>query len=255
MEKTIFEEFSQLKEDKVFLNGVVRLTQYHQELDTDVVMVDSHGHSVLIPREELDVKSVKASLVNFVGQTITFQITEVNEETDVVLGSCKEVKGLLLDKLALELERGDVKEAEVVKILPYGAYLAIDGISVQMLNKDYSDDYTTIKDILSEGDKLEVVFKKYTDNRNLRVEAKEKYVNETSMSFETLQPNQVVLGVVRNVKPWGAFVGVAPNLDALCPAPANMDIQEGDKVTFKITQVRPDERRVRGKILKKNEVY
>src|SRR5699024_8782830 len=117
-------------------------------------------------------------------------------------GSAKAIKELMLDKLALELERGDVKEATVVKILAYGAYLSIDGISVQMLNKDFSEDYTTIRDILKEGDKLDVVFKRFTDNKNLRVEAKEKHTSETTLSLETLQPNHVVLGVVRNVKPW-----------------------------------------------------
>ena len=122
-----------------------------------------------------------------------------------------------------------------------------------MLNRDFSEDYTTINDIIKEGDEIEVVFERYTPNRNLRVAAKEKYKSDSEMSFDKLQPNQVVLGVVRNVKPFGCFVCVAPNLDALCPAPANMDIREGDKVTFKITQVRPDESRVRGKILKINE--
>lgn len=255
MEKATIEEFNQLKEEGIFLQGVVRLTQFHQGLNTDVVMIETRDHPVYITREDLDYRPVKTSLVNYVGEVITFQINGIDEENDVITGSAKAIKELMLDKLALELERGDVKEATVVKILAYGAYLSIDGISVQMLNKDFSEDYTTIRDILKEGDKLDVVFKRFTDNKNLRVEAKEKHTSETTLSLETLQPNHVVLGVVRNVKPWGAFVGIAPNLDALCPVPANMDIQEGDKVTFKITQVRLDEKRVRGKILKKNEMY
>lgn len=253
MKEAVKQYFDKCKEDKVVLSGIVRLTQFHQELDTEVVMIEVDGQPVFITREELDVKPVKASLVNYVGQNITFQITGVDETKDYVLASAKQLKEDMLDALAADLESGKVYKAKVIKILAYGAYLSIQGLSVQMLNRDFSEDYTTINDIIKEGDEIEVVFERYTPNRNLRVAAKEKYKSDSEMSFDKLQPNQVVLGVVRNVKPFGCFVCVAPNLDALCPAPANMDIREGDKVTFKITQVRPDESRVRGKILKINE--
>lgn len=245
------ELFKNKKEEKLLLNGVVRLTQFHQDLNTDVVMVEIDGYPVFITREELEVKPTKASLVNYIGEIISFQILEVDEETGLVTGSAKKYKEDLLDGLAAELESGKSFEAEVVKILPYGAYLKIGPVSVQMLNLDFSEDYTTIKDILTVGSKLEVEFSKYTPNKNLQVKAKEKYKSESAMSFDVLSPNQVVLGVVRNVKPWGCYVCVAPNLDALCPVPATMDIQEGDKVNFKITQVKMEEKRVRGKILKK----
>ena len=32
-----------------------------------------------------------------------------------------------------------------------------------------------------------------------------------------LLKRQVVLGVVNGIKPWGAYVTIAPGLDALCP--------------------------------------
>lgn len=245
------ENFAKFKEDKTVLKGIVRLTQYNQELDTDVVMIELDGASVLITRQELELKPTKRSLVNYIGQEVAFQVVSVDEETGLIYGSAKQLKEDQLDALAHELEAGAVKKARITKILGYGAYLELDGQSVQMLNKDFSDDYTTIRDVLKEGDVIDVVFHRYTPSRNLRVEAKEKHESDSVMTFDVLSPNQVVLGAVRNVKPWGCYVCIAPNLDALCPIPPNMDIQEGDKVTFKITQVRNDEKRVRGKIIKK----
>lgn len=247
------ETFNKLKEDGTLLEGVVRLTQYDQELDTDVVMIEVDGQSILITRNELEIKPTKRSLVNYIGRKLTFKLVGIDEELDRVYASAKEVKEDELDALASELEAGAVKEAVVTKVLNYGAYLRIGDQSVQMLNKDFADDYTTIRDVLQEGDTIEVVFSNYTPSRNLRVQAKEKFETDAVMNFDVLKPNQVVLGLVRNVKPWGAYVCVAPNLDALCPIPPNMDIQEGDKVTFKITQVRTEEKRVRGKIIKKVE--
>lgn len=247
------EKFKELQEEQVVLSGVVRLVQFDQELETDVVMVEVEGQPVLITREELELKVRRRSLVDYIGQEISFKVLSVDEEAGLVLGTARQLKIEELDGLAKELEEGAVKVATITKILPYGAYLEIDGQSVQMLNKDFSEDYTTIRDVLDEGDTIEVVFTRYTPSRNLRVEAKQKFASDSTMSFDLLSPNQVVLGVVRNVKPWGCYVCVAPNLDALCPVPPNMDIQEGDKVTFKITQVRNEEKRVRGKIIKKIE--
>ena len=247
------ETFQKLKEDNTILEGLVRLTQYDQELDTDIVMVEVDGQSILIKRNDLEIKPTRRSLVNYIGRTVAFKILEVDEEVGRVYGSSKVVKEEKLDALAGELEEGAVKEAVVTKVLNYGAYLRIGDQSVQMLNKDFSDDYTTIRDVLKEGDVIHVVFSNYTPSRNLRVQAQEKFESDAVMNFDLLRPNQVVLGLVRNVKPWGAYVCVAPNLDALCPIPPNMDIHEGDKVTFKITQVRTEEKRVRGKIIKKVE--
>lgn len=243
--------FEKTKEEETLLNGVVRLTQFHQDLNTDVVMVEVEGYPVFIKREDLEVKPTKASLVNYIGENISFQVIGVDAETGLVTASGKKYKERLLDGLAEEMKAGKTFQAEVTKILSYGAYMKIGPVSVQMLNVEFSEDYTTIKDILSVGDKVEVEFSKYTPNKNLQVKAKTKYQSESAMSFDVLSPNQVVLGVVRNVKPWGCYVCVAPNLDALCPIPPTMDIQEGDKVNFKITQVKSEEKRVRGKILKK----
>ena len=60
----------------------------------------------------------------------------------------------------------------------------------------------------------------------------------------------MVLGTVRSVKKWGIFVRIAPNLDALCSIPSHLALREGDKVSFRITQVLEEEKRVRGKIVR-----
>lgn len=118
-----------------------------------------------------------------------------------------------------------------------------------MLNKDFAEDHTTISDILTIGDSIEVRFNRITDNKNLRVEPLKKYKNEVSVSLANLEPDKIVLGNVRNIKKWGIFVRIAPNLDALCSIPLHLAVREGDQVNFKITQVLIEEKRVRGKIV------
>lgn len=237
-------------QQEVALTGIVLASQYDEELASDVVKVEVSGIPVVITREELGCTPHNLPLMRYVGETIQFQLIEANEANGLVMGSAKKIKEKEFDKLYHELKEGKQFQAKVTKILRYGAYCVIGDISVQMLNKDFAEDHTTIGDVLEIGDTIDVRFNRITENKNLRVEPLVKYKNGVSVSLTELEPNQVVLGTVRSVKKWGIFVRIAPNLDALCSIPSHLAIREGDKVSFRITQVLKEEKRVRGKIVR-----
>ena len=88
------------------------------------------------------------------------------------------------------------------------------------------------------------------DNLKINVQAVTKYECHSSITIEDFEPQTVVYGLVRSVKPWACFVNIAPNLDAICPVPTFFTVKEGMKVAFRINQVRLEEGRVRGKIIK-----
>ncbi|MCM3511432.1 S1 RNA-binding domain-containing protein [Carnobacterium inhibens] len=237
-------------QQEVALTGNVLASQYDEELASDVVKVEVSGIPVVITREELGCTPHNLPLMRYVGETIQFQLIEANEANGLVMGSAKKIKEKEFDKLYQELKDGKQFQAKVTKILRYGAYCVIGDISVQMLNKDFAEDHTTIGDVLEIGDTIDVRFKRITENKNLRVEPLVRYKNGVSVSLTELEPNQVVLGTVRSVKKWGIFVRIAPNLDALCSIPSHLAVREGDKVSFRITQVLKEEKRVRGKIVR-----
>ncbi|WP_156098849.1 S1 RNA-binding domain-containing protein [Carnobacterium inhibens] len=237
-------------QQEVALTGIVLSSQYDEELASDVVKVEVSGIPVVITREELGCTPHNLPLMRYVGETIQFQLIEANEANGLVMGSAKKIKEKEFDKLYQELKDGKQFQAKVTKILRYGAYCVIGDISVQMLNKDFAEDHTTIGDVLEIGDTIDVRFKRITENKNLRVEPLVRYKNGVSVSLTELEPNQVVLGTVRSVKKWGIFVRIAPNLDALCSIPSHLAVREGDKVSFRITQVLKEEKRVRGKIVR-----
>ncbi|AGY81990.1 S1 RNA-binding domain-containing protein [Carnobacterium inhibens] len=237
-------------QQEVALTGIVLASQYDEELASDVVKVEVSGIPVVITREELGCTPHNLPLMRYVGETIQFQLIEANEANGLVMGSAKKIKEKEFDKLYHELKNGKQFQAKVTKILRYGAYFVIGDISVQMLNKDFAEDHTTIGDVLEIGDTIDVRFNRITENKNLRVEPLVRYKNGVSVSLTELEPNQVVLGTVRSVKKWGVFVRIAPNLDALCSIPSHLAIREGDKVSFRITQVLKEEKRVRGKIVR-----
>lgn len=250
MNETTIKKYEEVMEKGSVLIGLVKLVQHNQELDTDILMLDLDGVKAIVTRDEIDVREIKTSLVNFVGKKIKFMVKEIDRETGVVICSRKMVKELERDAMINRLEAGEEVEAKIVKLLNFGAYLDIEGVTALIRNQDWAEDYTSMREVLKIGEKIKVKLRKITANKRVFVEALEKYKNPTIMGIDIFEPNQVVLGEVRNVKPWGAYVCIAPNIDALCPIPATADIDEGMKVSFRITQVREDEGRVRGKIIK-----
>lgn len=232
------------------LMGLVKLVQHHTALDTDIIMLDLEGVKAIITRDEIDIRPVTTSLVNFVGKKIKFMIVEIDREAGVLICSRKAVKHIEREVMVKKLEAGETVKAKLVKLLNFGAYVDIEGVTALIRNQDFAEDYTTIGEVKAVKDVIDVKLRKISANGRIFVEAIEKYSCPSVMSLELFEPNQVVFGVVRNVKPWGAYVCIAPNIDALCPVPGTVDLEEGQKVTFRITQVKKEEGRVRGKIIK-----
>jgi len=249
MEKEL-RKYINAMEDKKILKGLVVLTQYDEELDTEMLLMDLEGIKGIITREEVDYQMEWKSLVRFVGQEIYFTVKEVDEENNIVYCSRKEAQELMEEEIIERLKNGEIFEATITGIVRYGAYVEINGIYAILRNIDFSDDYVKVGDVLKVGDKIKVKLQNVSENKRLRVEAVEKYELKTVMNFDAFERDQVVLGVVNGIKPWGAYVTIAPGLDALCPIPLIGEIEEGTKVSFRITQVQEDKKRVRGKIVR-----
>lgn len=250
MNETLIKKYEELQKNGTVLTGVVRLVQHHALLDTDILMLDLEGTKAIITRDDIDVRPVTTSLVNFVGKRIKFMVVEIDREAEVLICSRKAVKELEREAMIKRLEAGEIVNAKIAKLLNFGAYVDIEGVTALIRNQDFAEDYTTMAEVKQVGEVIEVKLRKISSNGRIFVEATTKFSQPTVMNLEIFEPNQVVFGVVRNVKPWGAYVCIAPNIDALCPVPGTVDLEEGMNVTFRITQVKKEEGRVRGKIIK-----
>lgn len=249
MEKELM-KYIKAMEDKKILKGLVVLTQHDEKLETEILLMDLEGVKGVITRDEVDYQVEWKSLVRFVGQEIYYTVKEVDVENNIVYCSRKEAQELMEEGIIERLKNGEIFEATITGIVRYGAYVDINGIYALLRNVDFSDDHVKVGDVLKVGDKIRVRLQYVSENNRLRVEAVEKYELKTIMNFDAFERDQVVLGVVNGVKPWGAYVTIAPGLDALCPIPPIGEIEEGTKVSFRITQVQKDNERIRGKIVR-----
>lgn len=242
--------YKKAMEKKEILKGMVKMVQPSEEYKSDILVLDLDGVVGIVLREDVDLDLEHKSLVGFLGREINFVIKSIDTNKNTLFCSRKEAQAIQKEEIVGKLQEGEVFNGQIVNILKYGAYVEIQGVTGLLKNVDFAEDYTTIGEVLKVGSNINVKLKKISANNKLIFQAVEKYKNPTIMNISAFEADQVVLGVVRNVKPWGIYVCIAPGLDALCPIPGTGEIEEGMKVCFRITQVKSEEGRVRGKIVR-----
>lgn len=250
MENEVYTELTTAKKKQNVLNGDVKLVRNNQTTGEDELIIDYKGCRVVIPRSEVDDKVVFKSLVSFVGNKIDFVVKSVSKKDNICVASRAAAQKITTPEIVEKLEDGECFEGRVINILPYGAYVEINGVTGLMKNSDFAEDYTSVKEVCHVGDKLMVKLRGKSKNGNLLFEAVNKYLSPTAIRKEDLKIGDSVMGVVRSKQPWGIFVNVAPGLDALVDSEF-VEVEEDQKVTVRIKNIKTegDKLRVRGKII------
>lgn len=244
------EDYKKLLETGKEFKELVRLTQHDENMGEDILLLNSDTRVfVVVPRSEVELYDYRASLTHFVGKRLAFVVKEVDEENNRVICSRKAVLQERLEELAYRMEKGETIKAKIVKFVPFGAYLRYKGVSMLLQNRDFSEDLVSIEEVHELGDEIEVKLRRKTDGDRLIVEAVEKHKLDSVFTVDDFEPNQVTLGEIRGIKPFGVFVKIGPGLDALCPVP-DFEIELNQRVLFRITQVNRELGRVRGKIVR-----
>mgnify|MGYP003552894905 FL=1 len=243
------EKYARFQTEGKELTATIRMTKFDTELKSDVLMLDFDGVLAYVPREEFDLRTITTSFVPYVGRKIRVLVKEVRED-GLVICSRKMVQENKRAELVQHMVNGDSVTARITKFVKFGAYVSANGVSFLLQNEHFADDYTSISEVKAIGDEIEIKLLRVSQNGNLFAEATEKHKSETVVNLELFERDQVVIGTIRNIKPFGVFVCIAPNLDALCPVPEEAEIETGMKVQFRITKVDNQEGKVRGKILR-----
>lgn len=242
----LLEEFAKHLEEGTSVTGLVKMVSPSEGL-----LLEYSNLKVLIPTDEIEAFQETDNFPFLAGRTIEFYITSVNKEEGLVLGSRKKAQIINHEEVLQRLVNGEVLDAVVTNILDFGAYLEIKGVPGRLKNYNFASDTTLIREILSEGDVVKVKFLKQTENGKIEFVAAEKYCSPTSLAFSDFEKGQSIVGTVVALKPFGIFVRIAADVDALCPFPEiEHDITENCKVSMVITRIREDEKHIAGKIKK-----
>lgn len=244
-------EMRKLKKEKTIIKIPVLIAQIDKESGAEELIANYKGIRMVVPKSELDHNIQYKSIVHFVGTEIGVIVLSFDRETGTAICSRAQAQKISQPKIIEALERGEILEGIISNILPYGAYVDIEGVTGLLKNFDFSSDSTLVGEVLHVGDKIRVHMKNYSKNGNLVLEAHNKYMSPNAVNPETIQVGQIVFGVIRSRKPFGYFVNIAPGLDVLTSSDLEEEIREEQKVQIKVLKVTRNtkgEVRVRGVI-------
>ena len=224
----------------------------------EVFLLKSDYHSILGTVEEVELsdkiyvqlKSVQDDIINVIPATNHRQ-----RELEIL--------GITEDEFQ-PMRRGllPIYQGVISKLMKKGAYLTINGVRVFLPNSLFSLETTRVMDIYQIGDVIPVRMHTY-NKKHIVVCSNPRYVRNNGLTFEELKPGMLAYGLVRKIyqsevgddNEFGqkVFTSIGLKLEGLSPESPYFEIEEGDKVIYRVNQVRPDGS-IRGKIVRLLEI-
>ncbi len=205
-----------------------------------------------IPKEEAvynvsgeEVKDI--AVITRVGKTVCFKILgfeKQNGETVAIL-SRRAAQKDCMDNFLMTLIPGDIVDAKVTHLEPFGAFvdigcgvvslMSIDCISVSRISHPRDRFYT--------GMQIKTVIKSIDyDTTRIYVSHKE-LLGTWNENIEKFEVGQTIAGIVRSIEPYGIFVELTPNLAGL--AEYRDGVTPGQRAAVYIKNIIPEKMKIK----------
>ena len=202
------------------------------------------SEAVYLPSGE-EIKDI--AVITRVGKTVSFKVIGFaveNGETVAIL-SRREAQKSCLENYLMTLLPGDVVDAQVTHLEPFGAFvdigcgvislLSIDCISVSRISHPRDRFYT--------GMKIKAIIKSI-DYETSRIYVSHKELLGTwEENIAKFEVGQTIAGTVRSVEPYGIFVELTPNLAGL--AEYREGVFPGQRAAVYIKNIIPEKMKVK----------
>lgn len=232
-------------------------------LKAPVVQVLKGGLSVAVEESRV---FIPASLVSDVfekdlnryqGQEIEFVITEFNPRKRRIIGNRKMLlvaeREKAQEEILSKIEPGEVIEGVVKNVTNFGAFIDLGGIDGLMHISEMSWGRVNNPDeVLKNGDSIKV-FVKSIDGKRIALSRKFPDENPWVDATDRYGVGNIVTGRVARMADFGAFVELAPGVDALLHVsqiskdhiekPSDV-LTVGEEITAKIVEFRAEDRKI-----------
>ena len=235
----------------------------HEILTANVAQVLNGGLSVVIDEAKIFIPASLVSdtyekdLTKYNGQEISFVITEFNPRRRRIIGDRKQLLVAEKEKLAEELfariHVGDVVEGTVKNVTDFGAFIDLGGADGLLHISEMSwGRVENPKKVFHVGDKVKVFIKDINDKK-IALSMKFDDENPWKDASERFAVGTIVTGKVARMTDFGAFVELAPGVDALLHvsqiAKEHIDkpsdvLSVGQEVEAKIVEFREEDKKI-----------
>lgn len=211
-----------------------------------------------IPASLVDVQKVE-DLTSYLDKEVEVKIVDLQRENKKIILSRKTVLEEMEKKRKQEfissLKEGEIREGKIVRIVPFGAFVDIGGVSglvhiseIAWVRVDNPAEF------LKEGERVKVkILKVDRNSQKISLSIKQTIPDPWKYVEDKFKVGNIIPGVVRRILNFGAFIKIDEQIEGLVPAhelsnkkfnkPEEV-ISVGEEVMVKITGINKKERRI-----------
>ena len=235
----------------------------HEVLKAPVTQILGGGLSVVVDEARVFIPASLVSdtyekdLSKYADQEIEFVITEFNPRRRRIIGNRKQLlvaeKAEKQKELFEKLHVGDTVEGVVKNVTDFGAFIDLGGVDGLLHISEMSwGRVENPKKVFKVGDELKVLVKDIHDTK-IALSLKFPESNPWANAAEDYAVGTVITGKVARMTDFGAFVELAPGVDALLHvsqiSKAHVDkpsdvLKVGEEVTAKIVDLNEAEKKI-----------
>lgn len=235
----------------------------HEVLKAPVTQILGGGLSVVIDEARVFIPASLVSdvyekdLSKYQDQEIEFVISEFNPRRNRVIGDRRQLlvaeRAERQRELFARLKIGDRIEGTVKNVTDFGAFIDLGGVDGLLHISEMSwGRIENPKKIFKVGEKLEVLIKDINDTK-IALSLKFPETNPWADAAEKYAPGTIIQGKVARMTDFGAFVELAPGVDALLHvsqiSKAHVDkpsdvLTVGQEITAKIVDLNEEEKKI-----------
>ena len=161
------------------------------------------------------IKSPKEYLTE--GEEIDVEVIEIDSVKHKLRVLLKTLLAKPFDEFIKTRKEGDVVTGTVTTLTDFGAFVRVDKVEGLLHNQDLSwEKNVKCKDSLEVGQEIEVkIAKIHTDTEKISLNRKSLEESPVDLFAQTHSTNQIVKGIVRDIKDFGVFLSLEGGVDAL----------------------------------------
>ena len=199
--------------------------EYHEVLKAPVTQILGGGLSVVVDEARVFIPASLVSdtyekdLSKYQGQEIEFVISEFNPRRNRVIGDRRQLlvaeRAEKQKELFAKISVGDRMEGTVKNVTDFGVFIDLGGVDGLLHISEMSwGRVENPKKVFQVGDKVEVMIKDIHDTK-IALSLKFPETNPWANAAEDYAVGTVITGKVARMTDFGAFVELAPGVDAL----------------------------------------
>ena len=235
----------------------------HEVLKAPVTQILGGGLSVVVDQTRVFIPASLVSdtyekdLSKYQGQEIEFVISEFNPRRNRVIGDRRQLlvaeRAEKQKELFAKINVGDRMEGTVKNVTDFGAFIDLGGVDGLLHISEMSwGRVENPKKVFQVGDKVEVMIKDIHDTK-IALSLKFPETNPWANAAEDYAVGTVITGKVARMTDFGAFVELAPGVDALLHVSqisrAHVDkpsdvLSVGQEITAKIVDLNEAEKKI-----------